>query len=678
MINDIKKLIKWSNAYYNNMPLVSDEEYDSEYDRLKKLYPNDEFFNTIGTSIQKGDTVQFKNIMGSLNKENPESILEWLDEQDCDTFLISPKLDGLSLKVKYVNGERVQLATRGDGFTGQDITSRAPYIGGIPKYINLPGVVEINGECICYKSLFEKYYSSEYKFPRNFCVGTLRPILSNKVYEKLLKEDEDLKRRLSRLQFIAFSVNYERCSILEKETSKYSLLLRLIIEGFSTIIKPARRWKSEDQIKYENEGLNKLARCKQDIVLPFNSLYQKESLTSEEIKNIISLVKTKLDINCDGIVVEYNNLKVAKNLGLEANGKNPKCARAVKNKAFDQEGKRTIIKDIEWNISKRGNFVPTLLLKPITIEGAEIRRVTGNNLTYLKDNGLGIGAEVRLIRSGDVIPRIVETYKKSKNFNEPKVCPFCGKPLIIGDYYPYCKNPKCSGIMTKKLITFFQIAKVDYMSWSTVSDFVESGYDSVKRIMNLTPKKIMKLEGYKELKANKIVNNIAIMRKSLNLAQLMHATGMFDNEDTGLAETKLQWIIDFIGVSNILKGKPVKADVLTSIKGISKTTADLFVKGYNDFIKWYKDNGSLFELTDLAKTKEGVLSGRVFCWTGFRDKNLKSLIEQNGGKIKDNLTKDVEVLFSAGDSSKTKRAEQLGIKIIPQGKANEYVNRLLE
>lgn len=676
MNRDIKKLIRWSDAYYNKTPLVSDEEYDAEYERLKKLYPNDEFFNTIGATVNSGDVVQFKNVMGSLNKENPESIIEWLNEQDCKYVLISPKLDGLSLKIKYVNGERVQVATRGDGFTGQDITSRAPYIGGIPKYINLPGVVEVNGECVCYRSLFEKYYSSEYKFPRNFCVGTLRPILSNKVYAELLEENEDLKKRLTRLQFIAFSVNHVNCKPLKKEVSKYSLLLRLEIEGFSTIIKPARRWKYEDHQKYRDKGITSIARCKQDINLPYVVLRDKSKLTPEIFKDLINKVKTELDVNCDGIVVEYDDLKKSASLGLEANGKNPKCARAVKNKAFDQDGKRTIIKDIEWNISKRGNFIPTILLKPVTIEGAEISRVTGNNLAYLKDMGLGIGAEVRLIRSGDVIPRIVETYKKSEKFNEPKVCPYCGKPLKFSDCHPYCSNSKCEGIITKKLITFFQIAKVDYMSWSTVADFVEAGYDTVKKIMTLTPKQIMKLDRYKELKANKIVTNMEVMRKSLNLAQLMHATGMFDNEDTGLAETKLQWIIDSVGIENILKGKSIKKDSLLNIKGISQTTATLFIKGYTDFVNWYKSNGNLFELTDFNEVT-GALSDKVFCWTGFRDKNLKQLIEQNGGKIKDNLTKDVDVLFSAGDSSKTKRASALGIKIIPQGKALKYIESIL-
>lgn len=671
-MKNIDTLKQWASAYYNDQPMVSDDEYDALYDTLKAKYPNDAFFNTVGASTQS-EAVDLPYQMGSLNKVNPYTITDFIKPKG--VYLVTPKFDGLTCQLIYKNGKLKAAYTRGNGYQGQPILTRAKYIGGIPKTLptSLKGEIEVEGELIIYKSVFNKLYKGEFAHPRNFCVGTLRPKVSEKEYQALIDKDSSVKDRLKYMQFIAFKVRGL------KSTSKYDSLLTLKGWGFSTSVQPSKKWSDANFKTYKSEGRDALCKCKR-FELPFMPLPRTSDLTTDWFKAAIDGVKSsKFDVACDGVVIEYDDLNKQKKMGLETNSLNPKFARAVKHIQKEQTGKYTTVQDIEWNMSKRGNFVPTLVLDPIELEGSTISRVSGNNIDMLKKQGISVGAKIKIVRSGDVIPYIVDVSKTSA-VEYPKKCPYCGTKLTIEGVHLHCPNAKCNGRKAQEVQGFFQIAKCDGVSGATINDFMLAGY-SLKKILTLKTSDITCLEGYKAKSAANIVKAIKTMRGSLYLCNLMHALGYFNTAQTGLGATKLQSIIDFLGAQNIYEDnvKQSKLNKLGTIAGIAQKSADIFISNYSKFQSKFQSIKSLFDLLDfkeveLASTK---LDGMSFCFTGARDHNLEKVIVDNGGTVKGSVTKDLTVLFSAGDSSKTATAKQRGVKIVPFGQAVSYINKLI-
>ena len=672
MNKDFDKLKKWSDAYYNGIPLVSDEKYDALYDKLKSEYPTNPFFKKVGAKT-KAESVTLPYQMGSMNKLNPYNIMDWLDTNG--HYLVSPKFDGLTCQLIYENGVLKAAYTRGDGYKGQPILNRALHLGGIPHKLptSRKGKIEVEGEIVIYKSIFKKYYEGEYAHPRNFCVGTLRPSVTEKEYKKLVEDESTgIKERLNRMQYIAFKVRGL------PETSKYDTLLTLKGWGFSTSIQPSKKWNGENFSKHRSGVKN--CKCK-EVKLPFKCLPNTKDLNTEWFKKAIDGVKSnKFDIACDGIIIEYEDLKKQDKMGTETNSLNPKWARAVKHIQSEQTGKITTVEDIEWNISKRGNFVPTLIVKPINLEGSVVSRVTGNNYKQVVDQKTGIGSKIKIVRSGDVIPYIVGI-EKTANVKVFKKCPHCGATLEIKGVHLHCPNKKCSGRIMGEIQGFFQIAKCDFVSNATITDFVDAGY-SLKKILTLKPSDITCLDGYKQTSANKICNSIKEMRGRMFIANIMHALGMFSSAISGLGTTKLQAIVDFLGAKKILDNKvpQSKLNRLSEVEGIASGSAELFTANYDAFQTKFQKIKDLFDFQDFVEVElaSNKLEGMSFCWTGYRSKEQEQLVLDNGGSVKSSVTKDLTVLFSAGDSSKTKTAQSRGIKIISQGKAEEYLKKLIK
>lgn len=652
---EILQLQEWSEAYYLGMPKVSDETFDAQVEELKKKYPNDPFWLTIGTS-SRANAVKLPHKKGSLDKEYPDTIRDWIEKikgiYPKSTFLITPKIDGLSITLIYEGGKFIRAYTRGDGIHGQDVTERFKYI--VPQQIKYKKKVELDGECTCTLFNFKKY-QEDFAFPRNFTVGVLRPAVKNTDYKKLLQSDSLLRMKLRDLTFMCFDASFEDCESKVEQLEKARKL------GFKTVLQPTKK-------------------------SPIWGLKNKPS--ESWCKKACKLVYDKIGVYCDGIVISINEIKYAKKLGVEANGLNPKGSRAIKLRPEDQPFEIATIKNIEWNLSKRGVFVPRVNLKPVVLKGAEFNWVNGISYKYVEDGQWGKGGKIKLIRSGDVIPRIMETVKASSNNNAPKVCPFCGTKLKIKETYDkdgnvnnknlICPNKNCEGVLSNRVVKYFEILNIDDVAGATIAQLYDEGYTSVRKIYKVKEEALLKLDRFQQAKTDKVLQGLKKARK-LKLSTFMYASGFFDSHSTGLGETKLQWFIDYFGIKKILSGK-INLDVMPDIPNVKEKVWDLFVSGYNNWYKFYLKLEDIVKFTDNEKKKlnSSKLKGYVFCMTGFRDKNLVQLIQDNGGIYKDNLTKQTTHLFAAGNSSKTKRAEQYGVKIIPSIKAEEFVKKLLK
>jgi DNA ligase (NAD+) len=367
-----------------------------------------------------------------------------------------------------------------------------------------------------------------------------------------------------------------------------------------------------------------------------------EELTEDSLKELFIIFSKNYDI--DGLIIEVNDMSLWEDLGRERNG-NPKWAVAYKGN-FEEVGE-TICIGIEDNISKDGNIIPVALLNPIKLDGAVISRVTLNNYTFMKEMGIGVGSRVKVKRSGFVIPLIIEVIDK-KVFVMPSIdCYWDGVHLKTTNETDEQKK--------KKLFAFFQILGVENVSDKTFDLLFDSGYKTVKDILSMSKKDFLTLERFGERKAEIVYDAIHSKTKNVPLAKLQHATGLFKS----LGQKKLVLLEHFTDKPSI--------EEITKIDGFSDILAKNYLDGYDNFYEFIKDLPITIKVTEKIQQVSNDLEGKVFVFTGFRDKNLEEEVQKRGGVIGSSISKKTTYLCvkeSGSGSSKETKALELGITIL--------------
>lgn len=401
----------------------------------------------------------------------------------------------------------------------------------------------------------------------------------------------------------------------------------------------------------------------------------------------------------DGLVIDVNESQYRH--GTEANG-NPSYSVAYKSPKFS-ESAIGVIKEIELNVNRYGIVTPVVILEePIFLSGAQISRVSAINMNYVMLWGIVPGEKIQIIRSGEVIPKIIgvgnviipfrETYDKVGNYladyNENttkrlfemketnvkfpdylKVCPHCGTPLqmLINEIAEwcemYCPNEKCYGRNIETAIKFFTIAQIDGFGDKKITqianDFIDGNIPIFFKMLDVNVDYLLSLEGWAETSANAFINECEKIKTQLPFTRFLHATGWFGD----LGEKTLQKIID-------ADGWEAPLEELIKIEGVQTKTAMTFCAGkktyedYKDIIE-YMFKFAYIKTSDIVK--EGKLSGLNVCMTGFRDKMLASQIAENGGNVLDSLTKYVNCLITKdknSTSSKIVKARKMGIEVV--------------
>ena len=395
--------------------------------------------------------------------------------------------------------------------------------------------------------------------------------------------------------------------------------------------------------------------------------------------------------------------------GVEANG-NPSYTVAYKHPSFS-ERKDGIIERIERSINRNGIITPVVVLRdPVNISGADIQKITANNMRYVKDWGLYPDTNVTIVRSGEVIPKIVavetidipfrENFSDSKTYerryrdavnkrvcqlvnvvDSPETgitivknaindflfdyCPVCGGQLtkVLNDNGEWCDlrcdNVECEGRMYGRVIKFFEILGIKEFGRKTFEQLIDHGFieSSPFEAFNLCVGDLKTLDGWAEVSAHKFVVELNRLRQETCFAKFLHATGWFAD----LGEKTLQKIIDNDG-----EGKEI--DYLCSIEGIQETTAQKFIKGMEIFKEHSEELSDLFFFTYYkTPSNEGRLSGLNVVMTGFRDKELSAKISEMGGMVGDGVTKETNCLIVKdinSTSSKVQKARKNGIEIL--------------
>ena len=635
----IKELNNASYAYYNQIPIMPDYEWDKMYDELINLEKETGIVlsnsptHNVGYSVaDELKEVEHNHPMLSLDKtKSIDELIEFIGDKDC---FLSVKADGLTTSLHYINGKLIGAETRGDGVRGTECLQNVLTMKNVPKEIPYKNELIIDGETIIGWDTFREINDKlpedkKYKHPRNLVSGSLQ----------LLDSKEAANRNM---RFVAWRV----------------------IKGFE------HKTPSEDLFKAKDIGFEIIP------ILKSPRINQNEELTI--LLNHIRESANSHNIPYDGAVVAVDDYKIA-----ESMGRTDKFFRHSMAYKYEDELFETVLTDIEWNTSKTGLINPVAIFEPVDLNGAITTRATLHNITYIKDMMLGIGDRIRVYRSNMVIPKVHDSIDKSGNFKIPDKCPICGQPTRIikenDSEVLMCENPDCKGKLLGRLVhaASRNALDIENLSESTIEKFINLGWlNSIKDIYYLSAyeNKMKTMDGFGKKSVEKLLNSIEKSRNT-NLQRFLYSLSiplLGNSVSKDIAEFCGNTFNSFVG--SLTEGGK---DAFTSINGIGEALGKSIIN------YWNKHNEEIIDLAQefifskdekIEKIENDKINGKVFVVTGsvhhYANRNeLKADIENRGGKVSGSISSKTTYLINNdidSNSSKNKKAKELNIPIITE------------
>jgi NAD-dependent DNA ligase len=342
---------------------------------------------------------------------------------------------------------------------------------------------------------------------------------------------------------------------------------------------------------------------------------------------------------------------------------NPKHAFAFKMVLSDQVAEAHVV-DVIWTASKDGYLKPRVQILPIKIGGVTIQYATGFNAAFITENNIGVGAIIQLIRSGDVIPYIKSVITPAREPKMPDVEYTWNDThvdIILKDLL------QDETVLEKNIAGFFKGIEVDGLGPGNVSKLVKSGYNSVSKIIRMKKSDFLKVDGFQEATAVKLLEGVRTKIENASLAKIMAASNMFGR---GFSDKKIELILE--EYPNILNEGERNVKKLSEIKGMAKKTAELFVEHIPMFLEFMKECGLENKLNiGLSSKKEldntHLLYGKIIVMTGFRDKTIENKLIEVGAKLGSGVSKNTFIILVKDKTEKTGKIEQgkqLGIVIM--------------
>lgn len=638
--------------YVLDNPTITDQEYDDYYNELLSIeekYPElkreDSPTNRVGGAVlDKFEKVTHDHPMLSFDDIFNEEEIILFDERikkvvSTAHYTLEPKMDGLSGSLIYKNGVLVRGATRGDGVTGEDITTNIKTIKSVPLRLTEDIDIEVRGEIYMSKKSFleanrEKVKNGEKEFanPRNAAAGSIRQ-LDSKVAAK------------RNLDFMAYFIpNPEDYGI---KTQKESLeFLRKL--GFVT-----------------NYKLNGYAKNVRDITNYIDSLSEK---------------RDNLPFEIDGVVLKVDNLEDEKKLGFTS--RVPRWGIAYK---FPAKEVLTTLKEIKFTVGRTGKITPNAIFSPVHVSGSLVSKATLHNSDYCIDKDVRVGDTISIRKAGDVIPEVVEVKldrrkEDSVPFKMIENCPMCDSVLVRKDANHYCKNEHCPSRKIESLIHFSSrdAMYIEGFGESIVEDFYNLGYlKNIDDFYTLDKYKdeLMLLEGFGEKSISKLLESASNSKKN-SLERLLFGLGIrYVGKKTAKILSKYYKTMD-----NLIKAD---FDELKSINDIGDVIAKSIVDYFNDekninLINRLKDlNLNMRYLGEEVNTSNENINGKTFVITGTLSRprdEIKEEIEGLGGNVTGSVTKKTDYVIAGEKAgSKLTKANELGIRVLTE---EEYNNML--
>ncbi|MDR1285489.1 MAG: NAD-dependent DNA ligase LigA [Campylobacteraceae bacterium] len=633
--NAVEKLNAWARAYYVlDAPLATDDEYDELYHKVVDfekqnptlIEPSSPTLRVGGDILEGFEKALHITRMWSMEDVfNEQDLKDWIvrvskTKRDF-TFYCEPKFDGASLNLIYENGALKQAITRGDGVQGEDVTNNIKTIRSIPLRIDYDKTLEVRGEVLIKKTDFESLNKEReaneeplFANPRNAAAGSLRQ----------LDPSITASRKLIFYPWGIGQNSLEFAYLSQKMDFVYSL-------GF---LQPPMRLttKSFDNV------------CE---------LYDKFVQKRDEILMMM-----------DGMVVKVDEVTLQEELGYTI--KYPRWMVAFK---FPPAEKNTQILSVSLQVGRTGVVTPVANVKPIEIEGVVVERATLHNFDEIKRKDIRVGDFVTIIRSGDVIPKIiqVQTAKRVGSeivLNRPLTCPICNGELLDEGALIKCQNLTCDARVEASLIFFAskQALNIDGLGKEIVRSLYRAKLiKSILDIFSLTKEQLLELDGFKDKKAQNLIEAIANTKGS----ELWRVINALCIEHIGeAASKKIAQIfgLDFINVDEgqILELDGFGKEMVASLKEFLHVNKDLIAK----LLKIIEPKVSKKDIVDnLLKGTSIVLTGAL---SRPRDE-IKDMLEGFGAKISSSVSKKTDlVIFGEDAGSKYEKALSLGVKLMSE------------
>ncbi len=641
--------------YIQNDPLLSDTEYDILYTQLEKFeaanpgsVTKDSPTQRVGAGLIKDfPKVQHLVPMLSLqNSYNAGDLEDWdrkareLSGLSEIEYCIEPKFDGASISIIYENDHLVRAATRGDGETGDDITTNIRQVRSVPLSARFSKYdidhIEIRGEVMMRKSSFEAFNKLQSEAgspllanPRNAAAGSLR-----------MKDPAEVGRR--NLEAFLYHVSYVSITgDIHKGLLTHSGTLDMLWElGF----------KSPKKEMHVVKGIEK--------VISYIGEYE--------------LKRDTLPYEIDGMVVKVNELALQDKLGMTSH--HPRWAIAFKFKARQATSK---LLEVNYQVGRTGAVTPVAKIEPVQVGGVTVSSISIHNEEYIREKDLRIGDNILIERSGDVIPQIVKSLPELRTGNEahiiyPTDCPVCQDPLSKTEDEAVwrCVNINCKAQVVERIIHFVSKDAMDIRSLgeANIKKFFDLGLlMDIPGIFTLDYAALGQLEGLGEKSVNKLRQAIETS-KSQPLHRLIYGLGIrFVGETT--AKTLAQSINGIMELSALSEEELQQfEDIGTKVSGSIKAFF-----GNIDNIKM------LEQLQGLGVSMQnshqplvgGNLSGQTFLFTGtltLKRSEAEERVEKNGGKVINSVSTKLHYLVVGEDAgSKLEKAKKIqGIKIISE------------
>nr|WP_277895073.1 NAD-dependent DNA ligase LigA [Enterococcus lactis] len=641
------RLNQWSREYYvEDKPTVEDYVYDKEYAELvaiEEQYPDlitsDSPTQRVGGKVLEGfEKVTHDIPLYSLNDVFSKEELIAFDQrvqkavERVVDYCCELKIDGLSVSLRYEDGNFVRGATRGDGTVGENITENLKTVRSVPIKLKEPMNIEVRGECFMPKRSFVQLNQDReaegkdiFANPRNAAAGSLRQ-LDSKI---------TAKRNLD-----TFLYTVADFGPMEAKT-QYDALEELEKIGFHTN-REKRLCHSIDEVwAYIEEYHDK---------------------------------RVDLPYEIDGIVIKVNEFSLQDQLGFTV--KAPRWATAYK---FPPEEVETLIENIEWTVGRTGVVTPTAIMTPVRVAGTTVSRASLHNGDYIKLKDIRLKDTVLIYKAGDIIPEVSQVVldkrpKDSEEYQLPTHCPVCGSELVHLDEEVAlrCINPKCPAQMKEGLNHFVSrnAMNIDGLG----PRVLEQMYDKklvadVADLYKLTEEELLTLDKIKEKSANNILTAID-NSKDNSVERLIFGLGIrhvgakaakilaehFGDLET-LSRSDYESIIALDTIGDIIADSVV---TYFSNEEVHELMNELKQAGVNFEYKGLRST-QLQEVESPFKEKTVVLTGKL---TRLTREEAKETIENLGGKVTGSVSKKTDIVVAGEDAgSKLTKAQELGIEV---------------
>jgi DNA ligase (NAD+) len=649
-INELRNILEYHNDKYYNQdnPEISDYEYDSlmrELRELELLHPATIDKNSPSAKVGGGIKRELRKVKHDVpvvslqdvfEKKEVFNFIQKTKERMPDAkFTVEKKVDGLSVVLRYNNGELTEAITRGNGEIGESVFENVLEIKSIPKIIpsKLP-YLEVRGEIFMSNESFQETNRIQeergeriFANPRNCAAGTMRQLIPEIVKERNLD---------------IFVFNLEIVNGMNFQSHKESLDW-LKDQGFPIV-------PSSDMLETEEEVWDEISK--------------------------IGNARWSLSFGIDGAVVKIDNLRQRETLGMTS--KVPKWAVAYK---YPPEEKETVIEDIIVQVGRTGRLAPLAIVRPVQLAGTMVERATLHNQDFINEKDIRIGSTIILRKAGDIVPEIVSVVKEKQSdslskYTLPDKCPVCDSlaEREKGGSHICCTNDDCPAKAIGLIIYFASKSTMDIEGFgpSKVQSLIGGGYikdiSDIYSLKNHRDELIEKGIVGKEKSVDNLLNAIEKSKKN-DFFRVVAGLGI---SSLGKSYSKIL-TQEFKNIDSLLNAS---YDQIISLPGfgeiMSKDIIDYFSKEKNrEMLQRMKDAGVNIKSEEIVVKNTNQFTGKTFVITGtlptLSRKEAEEIILSFGGKVSGSISKNTDFLLAGEKAgSKLKKAQDLGITIIDE------------